>query len=78
MIINIALGVMLGFVFLFGLIIVIAAASAAIMHIQDKVQEPERRIHVRIRPERDNYEHMQELKRKARESHPEHWKEEDR
>lgn len=76
MIINIALGVMLGVIFLIVAFVILAAIGAGIVHMQDKIQEPPRRIHVRIRPEAENYKHMQELKRKAKENNPSHWKEE--
>lgn len=78
MIIKIALGVMLGVLFLIIAFIVTAAIGAGIVHMQDRIEEPQRRVHTRIRPEADNYKRMQEIKRKAKENHPEHWKEENR
>ena len=78
MIIKIAVGVMLGALFLIIAFIVTAAIGAGIVHMQDKIEQPQRRIHTRIRPEADSYKRMQEIKRKAKENHPEHWKEENR
>ena len=76
MIIRIALGVMLGVLFLIIAFIVTAAIGAGIVHMQDKIQEPPRRIHHRIRPEAENYKHMQALKARAKANNPSHWKEE--
>ena len=78
MIIKIALGVMLGVLFLIIAFIVTAAIGAGIVHMQDRIEEQPRRVRTRIRPEADSYKRMQEIKRKARENHPEHWKEENR
>jgi len=76
MVINIAFGVMLGFMFLGIAVVVICLISAAIIRAQEKIREiPDRPIHHRIRPEEDNYRRMQEIKNKAKEAHPEHWKE---
>lgn len=76
MIINIALGIVLGVVFLIVAGVIAAAIGAGIVHMQDKIQEPQRRIHTRIRPEAENYKHMQQLKQRAKENNPSHWKEE--
>lgn len=76
MIISIALGIVLGVVFLIVAGVIAAAIGAGIVHMQDKAQQPERRIHHRIRPEADNYRHMQQLKQRAKASNPSHWKEE--
>lgn len=78
MIIKIAIGVMLGVLFLIVAFIVMAAIGAGIVHMQDKIEQPQRRNHARIRPEAEHYKHMQEIKRKAKENHPEHWKEDDK
>lgn len=76
MIINIALGIVLGVVFLIVAGVIAAAIGAGIVHMQDKIQEPPRRIHTRIRPETENYKHMQALKARAKANNPSHWKEE--
>ena len=78
MIIKIALGVMLGVLFLIIAFIITAAIGAGIVHMQDRIEEPPKKVRVRIRPEADSYKRMQEIKRKAKENHPEHWKEEKR
>lgn len=77
MVINIAFGVLLGFMFLGIAVVVIALISAVIVRAQDKIREiPDKPVRHRIRPETDNYQRMQEIKNKAKEAHPEHWKEE--
>ena len=78
MIIKIALGVMLGVLFLIIAFIITAVIGAGIVHMQDRIEEPPRRVKTRIRPEADSYKRMQEIKRKAKENNPEHWKEENR
>ena len=78
MIIRIALGVMLGVLFLIIAFIITAVIGAGIVHMQDRIEEPPKKVGVRIRPEADSYKRMQEIKRKAKENHPEHWKEEER
>ena len=79
MVINIAFGVMLGFMFLGIAVVVICLISAVIIRAQDKIREiPDRPIRHRIRPERSKYEEMQRIKTKAKENNPEHWKEDDR
>ena len=65
MIIKIALGVMLGVLFLIIAFIITAVIGAGIVHMQDRIEEPPRRTRT-------------EIKRKAKENHPEHWKEEKR
>lgn len=74
MIIKIALGVMLGVLFLIIAFVVTVVIGAGIVHMQDRIEEPPKKVRVRIRPEADNYKRMQELKEKARAQHPEHWK----
>lgn len=74
MIIKIALGVMLGVLFLITVIIIMAAIGASIAYMQNRIEEPPKKVRTRIRPEADNYKRMQELKEKARTQHPEHWK----
>jgi len=74
MIIRIALGVMLGVLFLIIAFIIMAAIGAGIVHMQDRIEEPPKKARVRIRPEADSYKRMQELKQRARTQHPEHWK----
>ena len=78
MIIKIALGVMLGVLFLIIAFIIMAVIGAGIVHMQDRIEEPPCRTRTRIRPEADSYKRMQEIKKKAKENHPEHWKEEER
>lgn len=77
MIIKIALGVVLGVFLLIAALILAAVICTGIAQVQDRIDRPQRRIHVRIRPEADNYKHMQELKRRARKAHPERWEEEE-
>lgn len=74
MIIKIALGVMLGVLFLIIAFIIMAVIGAGIVHMQDQIEEPLKKVRTRNRPEADNYKRMQELKEKARTQHPEHWK----
>ena len=74
MVINIAFGVLLGFMFLGITVVVIALISAVIVRAQDKIRElPDKPVRHRIRPEEDNYHRMQEIKDRAKEAHPEHW-----
>ena len=65
MIINIALGILLGFVLIIALLVILAFISAGFS--QDK--------HVHIGTKHTGkYEETQYRKERARESHPEHWR----
>ena len=75
MIIKIALGILLGVVLLIVSGVILVVISAALSRLQQEEEQPRRR-HKRIRPEASNYERLQEIKQRAKEEHPEHWKEE--
>lgn len=69
MIIQIAFGVLLGYLFLFLLIGIIDGFIALMSKLDDQeewAREP--------RPERTRYEEMQELKKRAKEDRPDHWR----
>ena len=69
MIIQIAFGVLLGYLFLFLLIGIIDGFVALMSKLDDQeewAREP--------RPERTRYEEMQELKKRAKEDRPDHWR----
>ena len=72
MVINIALGVMLGFMFLGLAVVAICIVSAVIIRAQDQISHS-KPIRHRTRPETDRYNEMQQMKARAKESHPEHW-----
>lgn len=74
MILQIACGMLLGFLFLFLFIVIVAIISYAIASLQDDRTEIEEIIRPRIRPERTRYEEMQHLKKRAKEDRPEHWR----
>ena len=74
MIIKIALGILLGVVLLIVCGVILVVVSAALSRLQE--EEVKRPKHKRIRPEASNYERLQEIKQRAKEEHPEHWKEE--
>lgn len=79
MIINIALGIVLGVLLLIVAGIIVVAIGTVVVHLQDRTTQQMQEVrvrHDRIRPEAENYKHMQELKRKAKASNPTHWKEE--
>lgn len=73
MIIQIAFGVLLGYLFLFLLIIIMAGVCYVIMKLQEDEPDDDQIIRPRIRPERTRYEETQELKRRASERRPDHW-----
>lgn len=73
MIIKIALGILLGFILLGVLILVVCVLSAGIVRAQDRINEM-KPIIPRLRPEADNYRRMQEIKKRAKDAHPEHWR----
>ena len=74
MIIQIAFGVLLGHLFLFLLIGIMAGVSFLISKLQDDEPEIEEIIRPRIRPERTRYEETQRLKQRASERRPDHWR----
>lgn len=74
MIIQIALGIVLGFIFLFVVVAFIAGGAFLITKIQESEPEIERIIRPRLRPEQTRYEEMQEMKRRAKKDSPEHWR----
>ena len=71
MILQIAFGIVLGFLFIFLFIIIVAGFCYLIAKLQedDEIEEI-----IRPRPERTRYEEMQHLKRRAKEDRPEHWR----
>lgn len=73
MIIKIALGILLGFILLGVLILIVCVLSAGIVRAQERINEA-KPIRPRLRPEADNYRRMQEIKNKAKDAHPEHWR----
>ena len=73
MILQIAFGIVLGFLFIFLFIVIIAGLCMLITKIQE--DEPDEEvIRPRIRPERTRYEETQHLKKRAQEERPEHWR----
>ena len=74
MIIQIAFGVLLGYLFLFLLIGIMAGVAFLISKFQDDEPEIEEIIRPRIRPERTRYEETQHLKQRASERRPDHWR----
>lgn len=80
MIIDIAIGVMLGLLFFIAALIVLAGLTAGIVKIKDAADEgeddypEERPVRRRIRPEQSRYEELQRLKRSAQERRPDHWR----
>ena len=75
MILQIAFGIILGFLFIFLFIIIVAGFCYLIAKLQeDDEPEIEEIIRPRIRPERTRYEETQHLKRRAKEDRPEHWR----
>lgn len=74
MIIKIALGIVLGVIFLLVAGILVLVLSCFIVRLQDNAKQPEQKIRVRIRPEKTKYDETQELVKRAKEIHPEHWR----
>lgn len=73
MILQIAFGIVLGFLFIFLFIVIIAGFCMLITKLQED-DEIEEIIRPRIRPERTRYEETQHLKKRAQEERPEHWR----
>ena len=72
MIIQIAFGVLLGYLFIFLFIAIIAGFIALMARLdcreEEWVREP------RLRPNSTRYEETQELKKRAKEDRPDHWR----
>ena len=74
MIIQIAFGIVLGFLFIFLFIVIIAGLCMLIAKLQEEDESDEEIRRPRLRPERTRYEEMQELKNRAKEDRPDHWR----